>query len=287
MGFTVNSFAFESLLTSAKMTSMMDNDIAVKGRTASINLLENGSFEESTLAVTGIPVGWTLVGSTNTVSITAQNSILGLGYGSNHIQMYTTATSLGFQQTITDLWPDTAYTLSAREDVTSGSGTIKTTGGASNASITVTSGVASYSKDAFFTDSSGTNVTVTILTSSGATSRFDNIMAEEGVDGATVGVGFRPDIHDQYLRAINFQDTTFTDIDYSSLKVECGQVIVSGVASVSFSTAFSKILTVTVLTETTSADQYVVVNSVGTGGFAVLKSSTGSKTVFWNAIGVL
>ena len=211
------------------------------------NHVKNGSFEDSALPVANTPSGWALNG-TPTAAI--ETTIIAPGYGSRGIKITGTgAANEGLKQTLTGLKASTTYSILCYAAATSGdTASIITIGADTEASISVTATTMTRATGSFITDGSATDVSLRVVAASATdVVFFDNVIVVEGF----LPPAFAPHLNDEHLKAIDYQDTTPTNIDYSSLRMECGvarAVFLNSTnvkVTVTYGTAFTKILSAT------------------------------------------
>ncbi len=237
------------------------------------NLLKNGSFEDSALPVANTPSGWTLEG---TPTVAVETSNIAVGYGTRSAKITGTgAANEGLNQTITGLKASTKYSIRWYSMVTAGdTARLLTTGATTNADTDVTATSMTQSVATFVTDASGTDVVLKVVAKVATDiAYFDNIIVAEG----NIAPSYVPHPNDQHLKAIDYQDSAPANLDYGLLRMECGitskaapAAVVDSV-TVTFGTAFSKILCVEATVTNTNANDGV--SRINVSGYSMATNS--------------
>lgn len=216
------------------------------------NLLKNGSFESWSAGAAVAPDGWTLAGAG--AAIARGTTIIRFGEYSAKINR--NGNDCNLYQRCFDIDADTNTYWRGRT-VTLGCWVYAMV--ADRARIRVGDGVASVNSSFHSGGSSWEFLTATITLNAAATRLqayffvvtgdtfvyFDGAILVEG----TICPTFCQHPNDEHLKAIDYQDATPTNYDYSLLRMECGYLQLAGNAganvvnlNITFGTAFTKIL---------------------------------------------
>ena len=266
-----------------------------------MNLIKNGSFEDSALLFGTTPSGWTLEG-TPTCAVDT-----GIGFGvPRAIKITGTgAANEGLNQTLSGLRASTVYTIIWDSKATAGdTARLFTTGGGVDADEDVVAVVWTNSSTTFTTDAGATNVVLKVVAKADTDIVwFDNIMVIEG----DVAARYSQHPNDQHLKAIDYQSSAPANSDYSLLRIESGFADLVHVnaneisVTITFGTAFTAIIGVlfqpnaTTLTgfTTNDWDKHYIHTMAANSVILIVRDDAGGfvggdtmATVPWIAIGI-